>query len=178
MNKSTKGFTLVEMLVVLAILSVLTVVAVPAFGSTLQNAQRNSQRSYAQALANQLNAFNAAALTPNDVFHSISIASGNFVTLDGASPAQSLIGTGTVTLRHRRRDADNRYSGMGVAAASTAGFGEGRPFSITIGARNSQAMLESIMRNSTPPSDSELPYGGTPRVVFRQTTARWEVVGR
>lgn len=59
-KKSNKGFTLVELIVVIAILMILAVVGVMSFGGIMDSANEANERADARNLAQQLNMFNAA----------------------------------------------------------------------------------------------------------------------
>ncbi len=58
--KNNKGFTLAELLIVVAIIAVLTAVAIPVFGNALEKAKEstdlsNLRAAYAEAVAEMLN---------------------------------------------------------------------------------------------------------------------------
>ena len=64
--KSNKGFTLVELIVVIAILVLLSTLAVNAFSGIMEQARLAQDRQAAAVVANALNTFNAVAATAND----------------------------------------------------------------------------------------------------------------
>ena len=147
-SKSTKGFTLMELLVVMALLGIIGIVAVPAFGATLRNARDNNIRSYAQALVNQLNAFNAVAVSRADV-----IDSKDFLTapgvFNGRSPAIIRTNDDGISMQHRRGGLtgqtegfpSDRYSGIGVGPS-----GLGLPFSVSFSGTITRAeVIEDVI---------------------------------
>lgn len=64
-NKNKKGFTLVELIVVIAILLIISVLAVVGFGQIIDNARLSATTADANRLAGQLNLYNA--FQPADV---------------------------------------------------------------------------------------------------------------
>ena len=124
-SKSTKGFTLMELLVVMALLGIIGIVAVPAFGATLRNARDNNIRSYAQALVNQLNAFNAVAVRRDRDVIDEYIFLTDPIDFNTRSPAMIHTTVNGISLQHRR-DGNGEYSGIGVGPS-----GVGLPFSVS-----------------------------------------------
>jgi prepilin-type N-terminal cleavage/methylation domain-containing protein len=61
--KSKKGFTLVELIVVIGVLALLAVGSVMAFNGVQRNARRSVVRTEAMSLAAALNNYNAAIIT-------------------------------------------------------------------------------------------------------------------
>ena len=59
-----KGFTMVELIVVIAIIAILAVAGIMAFGNIQARARTNVAQSNAALLAGALNAHNALATTP------------------------------------------------------------------------------------------------------------------
>jgi prepilin-type N-terminal cleavage/methylation domain-containing protein len=80
-NKKRKGFTLVELIVVIAIMLVLAVVAGVAIGGIIASANTASARSDATILAQSLNNFNALVTAPATRVTNLT-GTGNGVTID------------------------------------------------------------------------------------------------
>ena len=66
-NKNKKGFTLIELIVVIAILLLISVLAVVGFGNIIDNARDSAMRADAARLAGQVNNFNTFAATGNRI---------------------------------------------------------------------------------------------------------------
>ena len=66
-NKNKKGFTLIELIVVIAILLLISVLAVVGFGNIIDNARESAERADAARLAGQLNNFNTFAHDSNRI---------------------------------------------------------------------------------------------------------------
>lgn len=78
LRKKKKGFTLIELIIVIAIIGVLAVVAIPKFGNASKNAKTNAE------LANAKNIANAATMA---------IAEGEALNATTAIPVtESLLG--------------------------------------------------------------------------------------
>ncbi len=59
--KKDKGFTLIEIIIVVAVLAILTAIAVPIYSGVQENAEIAVAKSEASNLANQLNLYNSFA---------------------------------------------------------------------------------------------------------------------
>jgi len=55
MNKNKKGFTLVELMIVVVIMAILVAVAVPIYGAVTKNAKEKTCASHARNLSSQMN---------------------------------------------------------------------------------------------------------------------------
>ncbi|MEG0824805.1 MAG: type II secretion system protein [Oscillospiraceae bacterium] len=101
--KSKKGFTLAELLIVIAIIGVLIAIAIPVFGSQLKNAQdavADSDKRAAQSMAVVVNmqrktGMNAALYAVIDEKHNMTIveglpAAGPYYTVTFSSEAGKL----------------------------------------------------------------------------------------
>ena len=67
--RNKKGFTLMEMLIVVAIIAVLVAIAIPTFKGQLEKSRQatdlaNVRAAYSEAVVNQLNGKTATATTP------------------------------------------------------------------------------------------------------------------
>ena len=98
LKKNEKGFTLMEMLIVVAIIAVLVAIAIPTFNSSLNKAkvatdQANIRSGYASAMV-QVLAGDMAEPNVNDVYYLLkdgSVAAANA----GAAPANAYTCQGT-----------------------------------------------------------------------------------
>jgi type IV pilus assembly protein PilA len=54
LRKKKKGFTLIELIVVIAIIAILSAIAIPKFGSIKQNAKEKADLSNAKIIANMV----------------------------------------------------------------------------------------------------------------------------
>lgn len=68
MSKMKKGFTLVELIVVIGVLALLAVGAIVAFGNVQRNARRSNRRVSATSLSRNLELFNQSASDHSSVF--------------------------------------------------------------------------------------------------------------
>lgn len=75
--KNKKGFTLIELIVVVAILGILALVAIPRFANLQANAQAEANRSSATQVLNAADVFWVA----NQPTEPTGLAAGNLVTL-------------------------------------------------------------------------------------------------
>jgi prepilin-type N-terminal cleavage/methylation domain-containing protein len=83
MSKKKKGFTLVELIVVIGILLALAVLATVGYGSLADQAKRAALRSDAVTVAKALNTFNSIVYSTTDRITSES--TGAYLTFKGAS---------------------------------------------------------------------------------------------
>ena len=100
--KNSKGFTLMEMLIVVAIIAILVAIAIPTFNSSLNKARvaadaANIRSGYAAVMAEVLTADTPADATYglNDDGTVVQIATGatgNYVTVGNATAAQNIAG--------------------------------------------------------------------------------------
>lgn len=83
--RHNKGFTLVELIVVIGILLILSSIAVVSFGNIMENARNAARHADAARLASALNQFNALAATPEDrVVHRL------FLGAEAAVPGRAI----------------------------------------------------------------------------------------
>lgn len=66
MKKNQKGFTLVELIVVVAIMAVLATLLIPRIMGNVKQAADQTEISTARTLASEITIWNAKALTDND----------------------------------------------------------------------------------------------------------------
>ena len=74
MNKKRKGFTLVELIVVMAVLLVLSVLAVMAYSDIQETFRRSARVSDAGAIARSINTYNSACAPGNIIIAHAAVA--------------------------------------------------------------------------------------------------------
>ena len=74
MKKSKKGFTIVELVIVIAVIGILAAVLIPTFTSVIDNANRSAAQSNIKNASTTLLADQADATLPDDVV----IVSGDY----------------------------------------------------------------------------------------------------
>ena len=121
-----RGFTLAELLIVVAIIAVLVAVSIPIFTSQLEKAREatdeaNIRALYAETVAAVLSGNKTASTTINGATLSVSESAGAYS------------GTATYTLQQAKADlesgADVNIAGINLAHAS---FGNGKTVTITV----------------------------------------------
>lgn len=111
-ERGVKGFTLMEMLIVVAIIAVLIAIAIPTFTSQLEKSREaadaaNVRSAYANAMVKMLNSANASGSDSivfqqgqdgwqnSEIGNNLSaLAESSYVTIDGSGPTAG----GTTTL--------------------------------------------------------------------------------
>ena len=93
MNKNKKGFTLVELMIVVVIMAILVAVAVPIFNAVTTNAKNKTCAGNARILSGQVNtiAMNELGATGGEE------ANFNALTLTATTEVKDLIGGNTKT---------------------------------------------------------------------------------
>ena len=134
MNQRTaKGFTLMEILIVIAIIAVLVAIAIPVFSSQVGNAQRAADESNARsALAAAVVKFEEDGGSSDAVSYAYDAASGQAVKLTGSSATSGINRYG-----QWNQTADYEVGGVKVnGIASSGGF-------VSVGFYNGQPSLVS-----------------------------------
>ncbi len=93
MRRDQKGFTLIELMIVIAIIGILAAIAIPQFASYRQRGVRASMVSDARNIATELEAFFA----DNQTYTNVNISAGGTATLGGRTLKASSGNTITVT---------------------------------------------------------------------------------
>ena len=120
MTRSKKGFTLMEMLIVIAIIVILIAIAIPTFASTLERAREtadaaNIRSAYAEAMVKYLNGDNDTSTTSEKMTQTIKgwdyVTLPDYLGADDCKPTKGQVVTVTV-------EDDNE---VGYKATCTAG---------------------------------------------------------
>lgn len=121
MRSSTRGFTLVEILIVVIILGILAAIVIPQFTNASNDARNSSVRSTLQTVRSQLELFKSQhAGTPP-------VAAGMWSIMTGKSnvtDTQTAVATGTFGpyLQQAAVNPLNQQSAVGAAAATNVGW--------------------------------------------------------
>lgn len=83
-SKNQKGFTLVELIIVIAILGVLAALLVPRIMGNVQDANKNKHISNARTIASEITAHNAVQATQGDPLFGTPTAPATRKTLEEA----------------------------------------------------------------------------------------------
>jgi type IV pilus assembly protein PilA len=119
-----KGFSLVELIVVVAILGILVVIAIPVFGAIQQTARENTVKTAAANAATSVAAAIAAADTTNTVTNVITKLNGQgddveyTVAANAAKTTPGVVPTG--------------YTGKVATALDNPGFTTGTVYNTTV----------------------------------------------
>lgn len=156
MMKNRKGFTLMEMLIVVAIIAILVIIAIPTFNSALAKARA------ATDVANIRSGY-AAALVE---------AMTNGVDKTADNNTYYLLKDGSVS--NATTDAGNRYTTQGSSKGATANTQIGGKFSVNNSADGASAATDSV--NLTWSKDMTVAYtvaesNGVPTVTTITTAA-------
>lgn len=93
-KSNQKGFTLVELIIVIAILGVLAALLVPRIMGNLESAQKNKEISNARTIASEISTYNAIQKVNNGTLFGTSAGGGTLSAADLAgAPAQIRVDT-------------------------------------------------------------------------------------
>jgi prepilin-type N-terminal cleavage/methylation domain-containing protein len=85
-KKNEKGFTLVELIVVIAIMAVLAALLIPRIMGNVEDARHQKEVTTAQTIASEITIWNAKAATDNDPL-TVEVPAGVVATLPGGLTA-------------------------------------------------------------------------------------------
>lgn len=85
-KRSKKGFTLIELVVVIAILGVLAAIAVPRFGATQTNAKIQAHNANVRTIESAVSVYMANTNTALDAMDDISVLVPNYLQAVPANP--------------------------------------------------------------------------------------------
>ena len=121
MKRNTRGFTLVEILIVVIILGILAAIVIPQFTNASNDARNNSIASTLQTVRSQMELFKIQhADTPPAITGMWSIMTGKSNTVD----IQTVVATGVFGpyLQQAPVNPANGKSAVGAAASATVGW--------------------------------------------------------
>lgn len=81
-RKSEEGFTLVELVIVIAILAVLAALLVPRIMGNMEEAKRSREMSDARTIASEITTYNAMVEAKGEASNSITVKDGELVGID------------------------------------------------------------------------------------------------
>ena len=94
MKNNEKGFTLVELIVVIAIMAVLATLLIPRIMGNVSDAAKQTDITTAQTLASEITIYNAKAMTDNDDTTNPVSPAGTYVVASDL-PSDLTLPTGT-----------------------------------------------------------------------------------
>ena len=90
-TKKDKGFSFIEILVVVAIIAILAAIAVPAYNKIQERAERSVAIDNAQAMVSCINAHNKTADTDDTISPITGVFSGEYVVLTGVDSSGNIV---------------------------------------------------------------------------------------
>ena len=126
MKKNNKGFTLAELLIVVAIIAVLVAIAIPIFTSQLEK----SREAVDEANARSLYAETVAAVLAEDTTATTTLKD---CTLSVAKDANGIVtGTATLDLSQQKDGLEGGATSVNIGGIDVSGWGPGKTLTITV----------------------------------------------
>ncbi len=126
MKKNNKGFTLAELLIVVAIIAVLVAIAIPIFTSQLEK----SREAVDEANARSLYAETVAAVLAEDTTAQTTLKD---CTLTVAKDANGIVtGTATLKLSQQKDGLEGGATTVNIGGIDVSGWGPGKTLTITV----------------------------------------------
>ena len=127
MKKNNKGFTLAELLIVVAIIAVLVAIAIPIFTSQLEK----SREAVDEANARSLYAETVAAVLAEDTTATTTLKDCTLTVHKGESTGL-ITGTATLKLSQQRDGLEGGATSVNIGGVDVTGWGPGKTLTITV----------------------------------------------
>ena len=127
MKKNNKGFTLAELLIVVAIIAVLVAIAIPIFTSQLEK----SREAVDEANARSLYAETVAAVLAEDTTAQTTLKDCT-LTMTKDNTTGIVTGTATLKLSQQKDGLEGGAESVNIGGVDVSGWGPGKTLTITV----------------------------------------------